>query len=914
MAIHPITTPEDEIAIPEDVITPPTTSKDDAIEPIALDEAVAPDILEKQSTFGKAAGAIGDFGKNITAGIQEGVDAATKLGQGLVTSAKIATQTGVTPPLGIPEEPEKLIKGEKPIKEREAKVAGKDQKLIAKGDAGIVKKSTPTEALIDDVIDSQRDDIDAAGMSFIESMMAGDDPLAEKAFNWEMQKLGPIFTAANDNLVLSLKQQGIFGTNAGSAWLGNMARRQGVQVSDIVSKLGFESMQRIEEWNRYGPERANQIQSNRLNYKIDKYDYGMTQIKDLQLLGETDVSTYMNVAASNGVSITRETAKFISDNIASENEADVSASLRELQRNYNEIEGDFESQVPGLAFDASAYASLTVDQQADVRSRISEVKRAIQKNDVELAQELMKELKELYPDAIIGDYEEWNPADFRTHADNLAIQTFKADAKLLLEQGDESGAANILISKVIDPTTIDSNFEKLWETTSPAKKAELIEAAGLDGEPITSEDKAVILAQDMLSGMQTSTTEEIFQSYFENAKGVEIDGVSLQEWMLIPENETLTRSWIFQVTSGPYEIDDNGIIKPVEGQQLPPWNADSNNAHYFTDWAMADSYDEEADEVSLTYDGNNAYDDDNEFQTSNEYMDYRSEMDKAWESYKKTPGNDLTRQEWFDSVKPVWDGETVTFNGTAGTRDDTTSSGETTDNGIVVGSDDPSVTLQNYDKFTGAIKSGDVITSDDVVWSLDQLKGTSSIPSNANATDDFLSENSVANPDGWINYNNLALQVVEGGGKSDRRTKHSLYKLTDEDGGGTFSLSEHGVWYATDLSRMGEISLDDYEFSQNTVFPLMEMSKPPDEMTKEELESWSDYGEFLNQIMEFSEKAAGIGTPGLGGPKLSGLGQIQGAMSYEEWIEAGQPDTPIRMGKDEATDHYNDQKRESDSR
>ena len=135
-------------------------------------------------------------------------------------------------------------------------------------------KIEPPKTDVDKIIDTKIDDIDLAGIDFIEQMMKGDDPIAELAFNQTLNRLGPIWEAQNADLILKLKQQGISGTNAGNAWLANMAQSQGFQVSDIVDKINYQSAVRMEEWNRYGPERANQIVGNRLNRRIDNMILG----------------------------------------------------------------------------------------------------------------------------------------------------------------------------------------------------------------------------------------------------------------------------------------------------------------------------------------------------------------------------------------------------------------------------------------------------------------------------------------------------------------------------------------------------------------------------------------------------------------------------------------------------------------
>jgi hypothetical protein len=624
------------------------------------------------------------------------------------------TSTIIPPPKPIEEAPV-----EKP-KEEPPKEDSKDKTIAT---------VTPTE--LDKTIDSLVDDIDTSGLEFIKSMMEGDDPLAEKAFNFEVSKLGPIWEAQNASLSLKLKQLGIEGSNAGTAWLQNMAQRQGVEVSQITSRLNFESAQRIQDWNRYGPERANQIVDNRLNRNLNQYNFGMQQVRDQIDLGNTDPQSYVNIAAANGVTMSPETAAFVADNVASNNENDRLAALRELNSNYLEIENSLENMVPGLSVDGSALNSLTPEQQNDVRNRVKEINKAIKTNDVAKAQELMGQLKELYPNSIAGDYSAWNPADFRTWADQQAMNTWTVEAKTQFDNGNVDEAMKILTDNVLDPLLTDENFASLWSTSAPERKSEVMELAGLDGEPISADDKMAYLAADKLVGMQKTTVDEIFKSYFDNAPA------ATKEWLLDPDNAETTKAWIFDVVSGPYEIDDNGLIVPLAGQQLAPWNPDSNNSHYFTDWAMADSFNEEDGTVNITYDGGNVYEDDNEFQTSDGYANYRKQMDDAWQTYKKG-GGELDRQRWFEDVSPVWDGETVVFNGEA--------------EASFVGDDDnldpiTRFTNQSVEAFDEAVESGNLNTlSDDQLFAalsgdpeaLTRLTTSNSLPNETSQTLPFV--------------------------------------------------------------------------------------------------------------------------------------------------------------------------------
>lgn len=864
---------------------------------IAPDASTAPEpITEEPSSFGRFEPKTGD---------------PSKVSEDLLG---VSPDTAPPPPAPISLEPDKTLGGtstfQAPAPEVKDEPAPKpisldEDKTVTTQEAFKPPSDTDTDKTINSSLESLRDDIDTNAMEFIKQMMEGDDPIAEAAFNWQIQKLGPMFSANNDALILKLRSQGIEGTNAGNAWLNNMAQQQGVQVSDLIGKINYESARRIEEWNRYGPERANAILDNRLNYNVAKYDFGMQQINDQRDLGSTNPQDYLNIAAANGVTMSPETAQFVADNIASENKLDEAAAIRELNSNYYQMEKDLEGLVPGLSINGLNYNSLTPEQQADLRARLKEINTAIKSNDVALAQELMAETKELYPEAVVGNYDGWNPNDFRTFADQIAINTWTDQAKFQYNNGNIDDAAKILVNKVIDPTTVESQFAKLWETSSPERQSEILESAGLDGEPITDEEKALYMAHDMLSGMNKTTTDEIFKSYYNNAKGVEIDGVPLQQWLMEPENETMTRSWIFQVTSGPYELDENGLIVPVAGQQLPPWNPDSNNAHYFTDWAMADSFDSETGELNITYSGNNVYEDDNEFQTDDGYMNYRSQMDDAWEEYKKAGGG-LDRQSWFEDVKPVWDGDSVVFNGEAATSFGAEDA-ETTNNGIVI-NPDPNQALENTTNFLNLTKNPDaVIRDEDVVFSIDQTTGTASLPNSRDSANAFLEESSsglATNPDGWINFEGTALQLQDGGVTSTERRDVAVYNVTEENGGGSFSLGEDGKWYVGDLRITNDISLEDYQLAGSEAFKKLELPKPPSEMTSEELAQWGEYGDYIEGIISGPPKAAGVGTPISSGPKLSGWGQVLAAPSFEEWIAQGKPE--FEISKDTATDIYQD--------
>jgi len=836
--------------------------------------------------------------KRLTDALDFRVDSAETKVEGLDPDA-VTTTSEISPivePTALDLDPSKTIVESKifepevvkPIEETPPKEEPKKEKP---GEEAPTKVATD----LDKTIDSLVDDIDLSGLEFIKSFMEGDDPLAEAAWNFEVGKLGPIWEAQNASLILKLKQMGISGQNAGTAWLQNMAQRQGVQLSDITSRLNFESVQRIQDWNRYGPERANQIISNRLNRQINKYDFGFKQITDQGTLGNTDPQSYINIAAANGVTMSKTTADFVAENVGSENELDKIAALREINTNYAEIENDLQVQVPGLSIDGSAYGSLTSEQQNDLRQRIKGINKAIKTNDVATAQQLMKELKELYPNAVAGNYDAWNPADFRTMADQNAKNSWSAKAKTQFDNGNTSEAIDILIDKVIDPTTVDEVFQNLWDTSSPERREKIMEGASLDGQPISGDDKAQYIAYDKLDGMQKTTTEEMFKSYYNNAPA------NIKEWLNDPENAELTKAWIFDVVSGPYEVDDNGLIVPVAGQQLPPWNEDSNNSHFFMDWAMADSYNEEDGTLNITYAGSNVYEDDNEFQTSEGYAAYRAQMDDAWESYKKG-GGELDRQRWFQDVNPVWDGTTLVFNGEARESFDDDESLETTESGIVL-NPNPQQATENFDNFVNLTKDKDsIITDEDVVFSLPQATGVQSIPSSQDATNEFLRENASglgSNPDGWINFEGTALQIQSGGTTSSKRIDISTYKVTDENGGGTFSLGENGKWYAGDMSLANDTDLDDYALADQDVFPKVELPKPPNEMTQEELQKWSEYSEYITGIFALSPKAASVPVIGFEGLKLSSFGQIIAAHSFDDWFAAGKPE--FNISKDTAT-------------
>jgi len=269
---------------------------------------------------------------------------------------------------------------------------------------------------------------------------------------------------------------------------------------------------------------------------------------------------------------------------------------------------------------------------------------------------------------------------------------------------------------------------------------------------------------------------------------------------------------------------------------------------------MADSLNEETGELNLIYTGNNPYEEDNIFQNEADYDGYRSEMDTAWENYVRG-GGDLTRQEWFEDVKPVWNGENVTFNGEAQNRGDEVA-GDTTSNGIFV-RPDPAQKEENLNTFNNLINSGSPVTNDDVVNS---IVSVTDFPTTGKDIDAWVDEGRIG-PGGWINVNGTALKTIRAESHSGNNADDfSTFELA---GGSKVTFVHEGLmagkWIIANTNNKGKI------LGQRVTIP------DPSTLSSTDLD-------LLNQWIETVFNAAE--TEGT----AEAFARINGEDSFENWL------------------------------
>jgi len=625
-------------------------------ETIAPPEPVIPDVF----------GTIGKGIEDLTAPIKQAGQAVKDISAGKVpTKAPAPVPTEKAKEVKPVEEKAFLIKdpitGEELSFDTQEKADKERVKLASKAEELKLEKERLGKT--DDIIDNL--------LSFIKDVTdpTTPDPIRTAEFNYQLNTMGVTNQAASDAMLLKLKQQGIEGQGSGNALLLSLARSQGKDFSDVVLSLNVDSARRIEEWNRIGPQKAFEALKANLGYKVSKHNFGVSQIQTSIDLGIEDPNIYSRIAASNGVELTPEAAANISKLVGLGTENALIAAGREILGNYDQLENDLEGMVPGLNVYGSAFAGLDQGQQADVSDRIEQIGRLLEQNRVEDARNLLIETQTLYPNTIKGDYTEWDPRDFRTLEGIGTSNAVKVEISNLVTQGDFSGAMELWKDSELNPLTINEDYTRLIETSSPDRIDRILERAGLTEIPITEDEMGDFLAADAVMGISPSPNEKVFDAIYTDA------GPELREFLMTPDGADATRNWIFNVGIGNFEFDADGNLVPDQDRLLPPWDPNSIDSHYFSDWPLATSINEETGELDITYDGYEPLAGDNDMQSDGGYITYTEEINKAWEAYTNGTTNPVSRRQWFEDVKPVWDGKSLTFNGEAVDRP--TSGGDT---------------------------------------------------------------------------------------------------------------------------------------------------------------------------------------------------------------------------------------------
>ena len=351
--------------------------------------------------------------------------------------------------------------------------------------------------------------------------------------------------------------------------------------------------------------------------------------------------------------------------IQSENEADRIAQWRVINDDYATIQDDISAAVPGLVVNPQNYIALSDTDGAisDISQRIKEINNLIQtgnSEDMLLARSKIQELAGLYPDVFGSpeDYNDWDYNDFSTLKNFTTRQAHQANMLDSISLGFEDAAVDYGVENVVNFETLDADFDRLWNTSTPKMQQELLDIAGID-EVITSDDKARIMSADTVRGLRKATTtkDSVVRSYLENASD------EFKEWyMAEPEagrksNADYFEDWVFDMlTGGPYELNEDGTIKVDSQRTLPPMNLDSSLAHRYFDWPMG-TFDEEGTFTPI-YSGFQAKDDDN-WDGDPDYQAYSDALDERWEAYRRLDGQRPFR-EWFIDAQPVWDGDKVT--------------------------------------------------------------------------------------------------------------------------------------------------------------------------------------------------------------------------------------------------------------
>jgi len=444
--------------------------------------------------------------------------------------------------------------------------------------------------------------VDAA----LEAANATEDPLAKAKFNQAMLDIGLKNQGALDAAKMAINADPrLRGMPGGSALLDIISAKAGMSSDQVLQNLSIESLQRLQDYNKWGFEQAQQIITQRENWKKGVRD---------DLLAAGDIDSYADAfERDTGIPIDRTALKAespttiklietlsvgIDNNIKEGTEASMARArtlFDQLKAVSPEIYGTM--QFEDWIGNKEAWTQQNT-QNATIRTQIRD---AIANGDTALA---INGLQTLYPE----DEAETKGRDLLTGG-----MTLEEVNRLLGVAGYDLVASLDDMIGLEDELYIASELDKL----------------------VTKHDAA-----DWMSQAVADIKKDLAANM-----GIEV---------LTPEMEQAIRSWLMTAKyTGGITLDANGNYQLNESALTPPWLDESGpNSILFESWPLP---------------GQTGFSDDFPDETTPELYARNQALDAAWLAYlESTPeGSRLSRKDWYTKAVELAGGDTFT-DGTGG--------------------------------------------------------------------------------------------------------------------------------------------------------------------------------------------------------------------------------------------------------
>ena len=495
-------------------------------------------------------------------------------------------------------------------------------------------------------------DLLTQGMDYVKGMMEGDNPLVKREFNSWLSGFAKTSSMQRDSFMMQLRSQPGFveGSGEGIAAMLMLARANGTDLSNMMSKMSIENVRQMGEWNKYGIDKALQIQNH--------LDQQVTNDINNELLAISAETARMN----------NDTLKLQQDGLALQNQGAASTNFfNEVDKlkalgHYDKAAELLNKKYPGVHIDAAALRTSDIASTGAISIRADAIKDLIEQGDaagakasnIDFHRQFWKELGFASPEAAAAFAEKIDYTAEAYSARTEMATKATADMRTFAAQND-SALGKKAVEEYFRVTGADAaaigkglTLEQVNEMRANEKLPPL---ASLTGEDMKSlgVDWEWYQQRKRVSG--ANEVETMFEQFAAVNPSLAND----------PEMERMTKAWLMKQSLNQNIIPDasapGGFRMKEASGSVAPWD-DPETSHYFTTWPAATFDDKGGFEVLGK--GGIPY----SFLNGQNYGPYSAAEDKRLDNayntwlYSKERDKSVTRDQWFYGTR----GGTVSFN------------------------------------------------------------------------------------------------------------------------------------------------------------------------------------------------------------------------------------------------------------
>jgi hypothetical protein len=527
--------------------------------------------------------------------------------------------------------------------------------------------------------DDAAQDLLTQGMDFVKGMMEGGDPTVQRTFNKWLSDFAKTSAAQRASFMMNMRSQPGFveGSGEGTAAMLMLARANGTDLANMMSKMSIENVRQMGEWNKYGIDKSIQIQ-NHLDQQVtnDLNNELLAISADTALLNMDVTRQNMEIAAGDAAMRTKLNEQAILSGAQSltmnQQAIDANKALAEQKEidhlkslgQYDKVAELLNKKYPGIHVDAAALRASDAVSTGAMNVRLQGIQDLIEQGDAEAAKAADVDFHRTF----------WKQMGFASPEEAVAFAEKKDYTKeaytVRMEQADRAAVDMRKYAAQNDSALGRKSIEEYFRLTGANPEAigkglaleqvnEMRKFLDPKSEPLTSlvgEDmKALGVDWEWYQQRKRVSGANEVNTLFEQF--AQVNPALAQD----PEMERMTKAWLMKQSLNQNIIPDPsapGGFRVKEGAgAIAPWD-DPETAHYFTTWPVANFNGDGTFNVEAT--GGIPY----SFLNGQNYGPYSAAEDKrlddkynAW-LYDPKRDRAVTRDQWFYATK----GGTVDFN------------------------------------------------------------------------------------------------------------------------------------------------------------------------------------------------------------------------------------------------------------